>query len=285
MRRALSSRDILAAQPVLAEALQFLSEPGYEGAFVFKAGNYSAEVTADPTRTNYVAPARAPDGSAGAWVRHTASVVAANLQPLDSDLTALASLGITAAGLALLDDADNTAQRATLGLGTAAVLSTSDIDERARDAVGTALVQGTGITITPNDGGDTITIAANASAIKPTESIIIAASDETTALAAGTAKVTIRMPYAFTVSAVYASLTTAQTSGSIFTVDINEGGTSILSTKLTIDNAEDDSDTAATPAVISDTSLAHRAKVTVDIDQIGDGTAKGLKVTLVGTRT
>lgn len=117
------------------------------------------------------------------------------------------------------------------------------------------------------------------------ESIILAASDETTALTTGTAKVTFRMPYAFTVSAVRASLSTAQTSGSIFTVDINDGGTTILSTKLTIDNTEKTSTTAATPAVISDTALADDAEITIDIDQIGDGTAKGLKVVLIGTRT
>jgi hypothetical protein len=79
-------------------------------------------------------------------------------------------------------------------------------------------------------------------------------------------------------------LTTAQSSGNIFTVDINEGGTSILSTKLTIDNTEKTSTTAATPPVISDSSLADDAEITVDIDQIGDGTAKGLKVTIIGTR-
>lgn len=117
------------------------------------------------------------------------------------------------------------------------------------------------------------------------ESIILAASDETTALTTGTAKVTFRMPYAFTVSAVRASLSTAQTSGSIFTVDINDGGTTILSTKLTIDNTEKTSTTAATPPVISDTSLDDDTEITIDIDQIGDGTAKGLKVTLIGTRT
>jgi hypothetical protein len=87
-----------------------------------------------------------------------------------------------------------------------------------------------------------------------------------------------------TVTEVRASLTTAQSSGNIFTVDINEGGTSILSTKLTIDNTEKTSTTAATPPVISDTSLADDAEITVDIDQIGDGTAKGLKVTIIGTR-
>lgn len=116
----------------------------------------------------------------------------------------------------------------------------------------------------------------------PAQCIPIACSDESTALTAGNAKVTFRMPYAFTLSSVRASLTTPQTSGAIFTVDINENGTSILSTKLTIDNTEKSSVTAATAAVISDTSLANDAEITIDIDQIGDGTAKGLKVYLIG---
>lgn len=114
--------------------------------------------------------------------------------------------------------------------------------------------------------------------------IQLAASDETTALTTGTAKITFRMPYAMTLTAVRASLSTAQASGNIFTVDINEGGASILSTKLTIDNTEKTSTTAATAAVISDSALADDAEITIDIDQVGDGTAKGLKVTLIGTR-
>lgn len=112
--------------------------------------------------------------------------------------------------------------------------------------------------------------------------IPIACSDEATALTAGAAKVTFRMPHAMTLTAVRASLTTAQTSGSIFTVDINAGGTSILSTKLTINNTEKTSKTAAAPVVISNASLADDAEITIDIDQIGDGTAKGLKVYLIG---
>lgn len=116
------------------------------------------------------------------------------------------------------------------------------------------------------------------------EYLVCAASDESTALTTGTAKVTFRMPYAMTLSAVRCSLTTAQTSGSIFTVDINEGGTTILSTKLTIDNTEKTSTTAATAAVISDVNLADDAEITIDIDQVGDGTAMGLKITLIGTR-
>lgn len=116
-----------------------------------------------------------------------------------------------------------------------------------------------------------------------TTSICMSCSDETTALTSGTAKITFRMPYAMTLTAVRASLTTAQASGSIFTVDINEGGTTILSTKLTIDNTEKTSTTAATPAVISDTALANDAEITVDIDQVGTSGATGLKVYLIGT--
>jgi hypothetical protein len=113
--------------------------------------------------------------------------------------------------------------------------------------------------------------------------IQLACSDETTALTAGTAKVTFRAPRAMVITGVRASLTTAQTSGSIFTVDINDSGTSILSTKLTIDNTEKTSTTAATPPVISNTAIADDAEITIDIDQIGDGTAKGLKVTILYT--
>lgn len=113
--------------------------------------------------------------------------------------------------------------------------------------------------------------------------IQLACSDETTALTAGTSKVTFRAPRAMVITGVRASLTTAQTSGTIFTIDINDSGTSILSTKITIDNTEKTSTTAATPPVISDTAIADDAEITIDIDQIGDGTAKGLKITILYT--
>lgn len=114
------------------------------------------------------------------------------------------------------------------------------------------------------------------------KTVQLAVSDETTALTTGTGKITFRMPHAMTLTEVRASLTTAQASGNIFTVDINEGGFSILSTKLTIDNNEKTSVTATTQPVISDTYLTDDTEITVDIDQIGNGTAKGLKITLIG---
>jgi hypothetical protein len=110
----------------------------------------------------------------------------------------------------------------------------------------------------------------------------VAMSDETTAITTGTAKVTMRAPFAFTLTAVRASLTTASSSG-IPTVDINETGTTVLSTKLTIDANELTSTTAATAAVISDSSIADDAELTFDVDVAGTG-AKGLKVWLIGTR-
>jgi len=122
--------------------------------------------------------------------------------------------------------------------------------------------------------------------IKPKESLVIAVSDETTALTTGTAKITFRMPYAFTLTEVRASLTTAGSTSGTTTIDINESGTTILSTKLTIDYTEKTSTTAATAAVISDSSLADDAEITIDIDAVTGGADEaGLKVYLIGYRS
>lgn len=114
--------------------------------------------------------------------------------------------------------------------------------------------------------------------------IQVAASDEITALSVGNGKTTFRLPYGITLTGVRASLTTAQTSGTIFTADIIYNGVSVLSTKLTIDNTEKTSTTATTPAVITTSALDDDGEIRIDITQIGDSTAKGLKVTLIGTR-
>ena len=114
---------------------------------------------------------------------------------------------------------------------------------------------------------------------------IIACSDEATALTTGTDKARFRMPFAGTLTAVKASVNTAPV-GSALVVDINESGTSVLSTKLSIDASETTSATAAVPAVISDSALADNSIISIDIDQIGSGTAgAGLKVSLYVTRS
>jgi hypothetical protein len=123
----------------------------------------------------------------------------------------------------------------------------------------------------------------HASNTLPTE-IGLACSDETTAITTGTGKVTFRMPYAMTVTAVRASVTTAPT-GSTIIIDINEGGSTILSTKLSIDVSEKTSTTAASAAAISDSALADDAEITIDFDQVGSTIAgAGVKVWIIGTR-
>jgi len=113
----------------------------------------------------------------------------------------------------------------------------------------------------------------------------IAVSDETTALTTGTAKGTFRMPYAMTVTDVRATVTTAPTGANII-VDINDGGTSIMTTnKLSIDATEKTSTTAATAPGVTYTALADDAEITIDIDQIGSTIAgAGLKIWIIGTR-
>lgn len=109
--------------------------------------------------------------------------------------------------------------------------------------------------------------------------------DETTALTVATVK-TFRTPSALTLTDVRASLTTAQATdgaGGIFTVDVKQNGTSILSTLLTIDNTETTSTSAATPAVLAKDLLDDDDEMNIDVTQVGDGTAAGLKVTLIGT--
>lgn len=112
----------------------------------------------------------------------------------------------------------------------------------------------------------------------------IVCSDESTPITTGTGKVTFRMPYAMTLTGVRASVTTAPT-GSNIIIDINEAGASILSTELSIDASEKTSTTAASAAVISDSSLADDAEITIDFDQVGSSVAgTGVKIWLLGTR-
>ena len=138
-----------------------------------------------------------------------------------------------------------------------------------------------------NDSDILVCDSGEASGLKytaNTTSFVLACSDETSELTTGT-KVTFRMPYAFTVTAVRASLTTSATGGTLLTVDINESGTTILSTKITIDASETTSTSAVTPPVISDSALADDAQMTIDIDNIGStNPGKGLKVYIIGYR-
>jgi hypothetical protein len=120
------------------------------------------------------------------------------------------------------------------------------------------------------------------------DAFCVSISDETTDLTTGSAKRTFRMPYAMTLDSdgLRASVSTAPV-GSTIIIDVNEGGSTIMDTnKLSIDATEETSTTAATAAGITDVDLADDAEITIDIDQIGSGTAgKGAKVCFIGTRS
>lgn len=106
----------------------------------------------------------------------------------------------------------------------------------------------------------------------------LAFSDEETPIAIGTNNVTFHFPYTATLLEVWVGLNTAQTSGSIFRVDVHKNGVSIFSTLITVDNGEETSLTATTPPVMSVSSVAKGDKITVHTDQVGDGTAIGGKI-------
>lgn len=114
------------------------------------------------------------------------------------------------------------------------------------------------------------------------EFLSIALSDEVTALTTGTNKARWRPLYAIKNVEVRAYLKTASSSG-VVTVDVNEAGVSILSTKCTIDANELTSQTAATSPIVSDSVIAADAEVTFDIDTAGTG-AVGLVVQLLFER-
>jgi hypothetical protein len=92
----------------------------------------------------------------------------------------------------------------------------------------------------------------------------VAISDESTALTTGTAKLTFRFATQVYLLQVRANLNTVSSSGA-----------------PAFDASEKSSETAATPAVISDPNIADDAEMTVDIDTAGTG-AKGAKLTFIG---
>lgn len=109
----------------------------------------------------------------------------------------------------------------------------------------------------------------------------IAASDETTAFGVLNNAVVYIAPQDMTITDISASLTTPQTGGSLVTVDVLKNGTSLMTTnKLLFDNGEYSTITSVNPPALTTTSLTKGDLLSIDITQIGDGTASGLKVYL-----
>lgn len=141
---------------------------------------------------------------------------------------------------------------------------------------------GSGDMLAANNLSDVASAAAARANLGLAEHLIVACSDETTPIQAGTAKRTLRVPFAGTLTGVSASVATAPTGAAII-IDVNRNGNSVLSTKLTIDATEETSATASTPAVIdgAQDDFAADDEVTIDFDQAGSTIAgKGVKVVL-----
>jgi len=213
------------------------------------------------------------------------SIFSVSGSPVSTSGTISATLGTQNANLVFTGPATGSPATPTFRSLVAADVPNLDA---AKITTGTVPVArgGTGLTalgsglqvLRVNAGGTALEYAAD------TLNLMLAASDETSNLTTGTAKITFRAPRAMTLVGIRANVNTAPV-GSTIIVDVNEDGASIFSTCLSIDASEKTSVTAAVPPVFSDTAIANDAEITVDIDQIGSSTAgKGLKISLYYTK-
>lgn len=118
--------------------------------------------------------------------------------------------------------------------------------------------------------------------IKPSESMVVACSDKTTPLTVGLVNDIPSFPYDLRLAAVELGLTTAQASGATFEVDVQVYGVSVFSTLPTIDNALTKSVDSTTQPVLTTFDIPAGALVEFYVTAVGDGTAAGLTVNLIG---
>ncbi len=114
-----------------------------------------------------------------------------------------------------------------------------------------------------------------------TEKYQIACSDLTSDLEINPEAAYFRIQQPIRISDVRASVLEASVSGAI-TIDITVNGVSMFSTKLTIDQDETTSTTAAVPYVATIDTLANDDLIVIKIDAPGAG-ARGLIVSIQGT--
>lgn len=132
--------------------------------------------------------------------------------------------------------------------------------------------------------GSSILGSGNLTVASTTQGVwILSLFAEATTVTTGVKKYSFRVPYGITVTDIRANLVTAGTAG-LLTVDINKNGTSIMTTRVTVDVSEFSSYTAATPPVISNGAFSEDDEISFDVD-VTSTTAKGLKMIVVYNKT
>jgi hypothetical protein len=241
--------------------------------------NLGSDVSGNWARLNAIDTVQATQNTD---IATNVSAIALNTAKVSYPDAALVAGHTTDIGTNTTDIGTNTTKLAGIEAGADVTDSVNVASSGAFMASG---VSAFGVTLV--DDADAATALTTLGALDKTlipSEIMTAASDETTAIVTATGVMQFRMPYAMTGTSVRVSLGSACATGT-FTVDVNVGGVTVLSTKVTVDATEKTSTTAAVPAVLSVTAWADDAIVTIDVDNQGDGTATGLKVTMIGTRS
>lgn len=163
------------------------------------------------------------------------------------------------------------------------ILGGVDITGKTSDTVYVNILTGASIYATNIYSGSTnlSSIFGTGGGSSPVDHII-SLSDETSQVLTGTNKSIFYSPYAFTITDVRASLSMSG-SVSATTIDVKLTGTTIFSTKITIDSGQYTSIDSATQRVITATTVPSNSKISVDITTVGTG-ATGCKLYLIGTR-
>jgi len=135
------------------------------GANVAGTGLVSASYndTSGVTTVSTTATANSSDATLLARANHTGTQSADTLTDGTTNKAFLATERTKLSGIATgatANSSDATLLARANHTGTQTSSTISDFDEAARDAIGAALVAGSNVTITPNDGADTITISA-----------------------------------------------------------------------------------------------------------------------------
>ena len=169
------------------------------------------------------------------------------------------------------------------GYTSATTVITTEGDLRIGDSGGNAerLAIGSANQILLSNGSTASWVASTGN-VAPTLSFIVSLTAEDGDATVADNLAQIRMPFAFEITGVSAFANTAPT-GAGLTFDITEAGSTILETLLTIDATEKSSATAATPAVISDSTMASDAIIGFNCDVIGSTLAgAGIKIIIKG---